>query len=212
VFLDEIAELAPTLQAKLLRVLQEREFERLGGTRPIRLDMRLIAATNRDLAEAVRQARFRKDLYFRLNVISIVMPALRDRPEDIPLLANYFRVRHSERMKRHVTGISPQAHAHLRAYSWPGNVRELESAIESAVALGSTETILAEDLPETILEASGGPQAPLWHRALGETKKRLIQDAYEQAHGDYIEAAKLLGLHPNSLLRLVRSLNLRSSA
>ncbi len=211
VFLDEVGELAPSLQAKLLRVLQEREFERLGGVRPIQLEARLVAATNSDLAEAVRQGRFRQDLYFRLNVISIGMPPLRDRRDDIPLLANYFRVRHSARVKRHVTGISARAHERLQAYGWPGNVRELESAIESAVALGSTETILEEDLPDGVLQGSPDPHSSRFQGALMETKKRLIEEAYQRARGDYIEAAKLLGLHPNSLLRLVRNLNLKGT-
>ncbi|MBZ5583538.1 MAG: sigma-54 dependent transcriptional regulator, partial [Acidobacteriia bacterium] len=211
VFLDEVGELAGPIQAKLLRVLQEREFERVGGVRPIKLDVRLVAATNGDLAEAVRHQRFRADLFFRLNVISIAIPPLRDRREDIPLLANYFRVLHSERVKRRVTGISAQTHAKLLAYVWPGNVRELGSAIESAVALGSTELILPEDLPEAVLQAPTAEPSSHFNRALIETKKRLIEEAYQQAGGDYVRAARLLGLHPNSLLRLVRTLDLKGA-
>ncbi len=151
VFLDEIGELALAMQAKLLRVLQEREFERVGGTRPIKLDVRLIAATNRDLKEASRTGAFRSDLYYRLNVVSLHMPALRERREDIPLLAAFFAAQHGEKVKRRVAGISPEAQACLLRYDWPGNVRELENAIERAVVLGSTEVILAEDLPDSIL-------------------------------------------------------------
>jgi len=147
VFLDEVGELAVPLQAKLLRVLQEREFERVGGTRSIKVDIRVIAATNRDLKEASRAGSFRQDLYYRLNVVSVRMPALRERKEDIPLLANFFALRFGEKVKRRVAGISAKARACLLRYEWPGNVRELENAIERAVVLGSTELILVEDLP-----------------------------------------------------------------
>ena len=139
VLLDEIGELSPALQAKLLRVLQEREFERVGGTRSIAVDFRLVAATNRDLEQAIAAGTFRRDLYYRLNVVSLAVPPLRERPEDIPLLANHFARRHAANMKRRVTGVSPEALACLMAYDWPGNVRELENAIERAVVLGSTD-------------------------------------------------------------------------
>jgi transcriptional regulator with GAF, ATPase, and Fis domain len=211
VFLDEIGELAVAMQAKLLRVLQEREFERVGGTRPIKLDIRLIAATNRDLKEASRTGEFRPDLYYRLNVVSLRMPALRERREDIPLLAAFFAANYSEKVKRRVAGISPQARACLIRYDWPGNVRELENAIERAVVLGSTESILPEDLPESILEetaASGEPVSAL-HDGIREAKKTLIERAIEQADGNYTEAAKILGVHPNHLFRLIRTLNLK---
>jgi len=212
-FLDEICELAPPLQGKLLRVLQERQFERLGGTRAIQADLRLIAATNKDPEAAVREGAFRQDLYFRLRVLSIAMPPLRERREDIPLLANYFRIQHCGRLKRRVMGISAAARECLMRHDWPGNVRELESAIESAVALGSTEMILPEDLPESVLptQAVPGGALPLFNQALIDTKRELILKAYEQARGDYVEAARLLGLHPNSLLRLVRTLDLKAA-
>jgi transcriptional regulator with GAF, ATPase, and Fis domain len=200
VFLDEIGELAPLLQAKLLRVLQEREFERVGGTRTIKLDVRLITATNRDLEAEVKAGRFREDLYYRLNVVSLRMPSLRDRRSDI-----------SKRSNRTVLGISPQARACLMNYDWPGNVRELENAIERAVVLGSSELILPEDLPESILEKAEPAISAVnaFHDAVRETKKQLIINAVEQAHGNYTDAARLLGLHPNYLHRLVRNLNLR---
>ena len=211
VFLDEIGELALPMQAKLLRVLQEREFERVGGTRPIKLDVRLIAATNRDLKEASRTGTFRSDLYYRLNVVSLQMPALRERREDIPLLAAFFAAQHAEKVKRRVAGISPEAQACLMRYDWPGNVRELENAIERAVVLGSTEVILAEDLPDSILEetvASGQPVNAL-AEGIREAKKVLIERAIEQANGNYTEAAKILGVHANHLFRLIRTLNLK---
>src|SRR2546423_3730860 len=141
VFLDEIGELAAPLQAKLLRVLQEREFERVGSTRPIKVDIRLVAATNRDLAEAAKQGSFRQDLYYRLNVVSFHMPGLRERREDIPLLASYFVKKYAEKCNRRALGISQEARARLMQYDWPGNVRELENAIERAVVLGSSERI-----------------------------------------------------------------------
>jgi transcriptional regulator with GAF, ATPase, and Fis domain len=211
VFLDEIGELAVPMQAKLLRVLQEREFERVGGTRPIKLDVRLIAASNRDLKEASRTGAFRPDLYYRLNVVSLHMPALRERREDIPMLAAFFATQHGEKVKRWVAGISPEARACLVRYDWPGNVRELENAIERAVVLGSTELILVEDLPDSVLEetaASGEPVSAL-HDGIREAKKVLIERAIEQANGNYTDAAKILGVHPNHLFRLIRTLNLK---
>jgi len=212
VFLDEIGELAPTLQAKLLRVLQEREFERVGGTRPIKLDVRIIAATNRNLEEAVKERAFRSDLYYRLNVVSVRLPALRERREDIPLLAHYFATKHAGKSKRSIVGLSPAARSCLLNHDWPGNVRELENAIERAVVLGSTNVILPEDLPEALLEkpaASPGSPATRYHEGVLEAKKQMILKAVEQAGGQYTEAARLLGVHPNYLHRLMRNLNLK---
>jgi len=211
VFLDEIGELALPMQAKLLRVLQEREFERVGGTRPIKLDVRLIAATNRDLKEASRTGAFRQDLYYRLNVVSLRMPALRERRDDIPLLAAFFASTHGEKIKRRVNGISPEARACLIRYDWPGNVREMENAIERAVVLGSSDLILPEDLPDSIVEettADGEPVSAL-HDGIREAKKVLIERAIDQADGNYTEAARILGVHPNHLFRLIRTLNLK---
>ena len=215
-FLDEVGEMAPVLQAKLLRVLQEREFERVGGTRTIRVDVRVVAATNRDLEEAVRAGAFRQDLYYRLNVVSFEMPPLRGRREDIPLLASYFVARYAAKFKRKVTGLSPEARACLTAYDWPGNVRELENAVERAVVLGSTDRLLPEDLPETVLEAepdadagAAPPAVTKYHEALREAKRQLILGALRQSSGSFTEAARLLGVHPNYLHRLIRNLNLR---
>ena len=210
-FLDEIGELAPTLQAKLLRVLQEREFDRVGGTKPIRVDIRLIAATNRNLEEAIKGGLFRQDLFYRLNVVSVIMPALRDRREDIPLLATYFVQKYSRIANRPVSGISPEAHSLLRHYDWPGNVRELENALERAVVLGSSEHIRPEDLPEALVETNAPPQADIlqYHDAVNSVKRQLILRAIDQADGNFTEAAKLLDLHPNYLHRLVRNMDLR---
>jgi Nif-specific regulatory protein len=209
-FLDEVGELPPAFQSKLLRVLQEREFERVGGTQPIRVDVRILAATNRDLESAVSAGAFRKDLYYRLNVVSLEMPPLRDRREDIPMLARYFAVKHGKRLTRKLAGISPDALARLEAYDWPGNVRELENAFERAVVLGATDLIISEDLPEAVLDALAASGEPgEYHERVREEKKRAILAALGRAGGSYTEAAKLLGIHPNYLHRLVRNLNLR---
>jgi len=211
VFLDEVGELAPNVQAKLLRVLQERAFERVGGTRLIKVDIRVIAATNRDLEEAVRQGTFRRDLYYRLNVISFVIPPLRERREDISLLANYFAAESSRRVKRRQVRISAEARACLMSYDWPGNVRELENAIERAVVLGSADMIMPEDLPEVLLEtaAPASPPDARFYDALREIKKQMLLNALHEADGNYGEAARLLGIHPNNLHRLLRNLGLK---
>ena len=212
VFLDEIGELSPALQVKLLRVLQEREFERVGGTKAIKVDIRLVAATNKDLDQAIAEGTFRQDLFYRLNVVELAMPPLRKRPEDIPLLANYFASKHGEKCNRKILGVSPEAQARLLSYEWPGNVRELENAIERAVVLGVTDHILPEDLPEATLESEAAATtipAPRYHEAVTQTKKQIILSAMDQAKGSYTEAAKLLGVHPNYLHRLIRNLNLR---
>ena len=213
VFLDEIGELAPELQAKLLRVLQEREFERVGGTRPIKTDIRLIAATNRDLPEAVKAGAFRQDLYYRLNVVSITLPPLRDRREDVPMLAQHFVAKHCKLSCRPVMQVSAGARAALLAYPWPGNVRELENAIERAVVLGSTGFILPEDLPDEVVDAGSQPISSIthYHQAIREAKKQLILKTLEQVAGNHNEAARLLGLHPNNLHRLIRNLDLKQA-
>ena len=212
VFLDEVGELSPVIQAKLLRVLQEREFERVGGEKLIKVNIRIIAATNKDLRESVRAGIFRQDLYFRLNVISFSMPPLRERREDIPLLANYFAAEYSKKSKRRLVRISLEARSYLMSYNWPGNVRELENTIERAIVLGTTDHILSEDLPETILDNSSCAMSPKlkYYEAITETKKQLILNALGQASGNFTEAAKLLGVHPNNLHRLIRNMNIRT--
>ena len=212
VFLDEIGELSAPVQAKLLRVLQQREFERVGGTRTLKLDIRLIAATNRDLAAEVRRGAFREDLYHRLNVVAFHVPPLRERREDIPALASHFLARAAARCRRRVRGIAPEALHYLMAYPWPGNVRELENAIERAVVLGESETLQVEDLPESVLDAPAPPQTPgALQGSVTDVKRQLIMRAWQESHGDYKQAAAKLNIHPNSLLRLVRTLGLRDS-
>ncbi len=212
VFLDEVGELAPVLQSKLLRVIQEREFERVGGTRSIPVDIRLIAATNKNLAEAVKAGGFRGDLYYRLNVVSVTMPPLRERKEDIPLLAGYFGNKHALRCKLKPKRLSDDARMCLVNYDWPGNVRELENAIERALVLSAAEMILPEDLPESVLERAtpAGIAGAKYHSALKELKKQLILTALEETSGSFTDAAKVLGLHPNYLHRLIRNLDLRA--
>jgi len=211
IFLDEIGELPPILQAKLLRVLQEREFVRVGGTKTIKINVRFLAATNRDLQRSVREEKFRGDLFHRLNVISITLPALREHPEDIPALAEHFLARYATKVARKVTGLSEQARACLLHYDWPGNIRELENAMERAVVVGSSDLILPEDLPDTLVEtgANQGPSAAKYHDAIRDLKKQLILNALEQSGGNITEAAKLLGVHGNYLHRLMRNLDLR---
>ncbi len=212
VFLDEIGELAPMLQAKLLRALQQHEFERVGGsTRTLKLDARVIAATNKNLEEAIKVNQFRQDLYYRLNVVSVVVPPLRDRPDDIPLLAMYFASKYSERCKRPLKGISSAARALLTNYSWPGNVRELENAVEHAIVLGTGDEILPDDLPEALLEVQPAESSGAkYHDQINRLKKRMIVDAVKQCKGNYTEAAKLLAVHPNYLHRLIRNLDIKS--
>jgi len=193
----------------LLRVLQTREFQRLGGIRPMRVDIRIVAATNKNLEEAVRNRTFREDLYYRLNVVSVRMPPLRERIEDIPLLAEHFVQLCSRKNKRSVQGVSASAAAILMRYDWPGNVRELENAIEYAVVFGSTDEILPEDLPEVLSGSREAGAAPGYRDAVREAKRNIVRSALEQASGSYVEAARSLGIHVNNLHRLIRELGLK---
>ena len=213
VFLDEIGELAPALQVKLLRVLQEREFERVGGTQSIRIDVRLIAATNRDLSEAVRNGEFRQDLYYRLAVVKLTMPPLREHRDDIPMLTRHFVQKYAKRSKVKAKPVSREAMAALVNYEWPGNVRELENAIERALVMGSSDAVLLEDLPESLLEQESPAEMHegKYHASVKELKKQLILDAVEQTRGNYVEAAGILGVHPNYLHRLIRNLGLKEA-
>jgi transcriptional regulator with GAF, ATPase, and Fis domain len=212
VFLDEIGELTLAIQAKLLRVIQERQFERVGGTRPIKVNVRIIAASNRDLETAIAAGSFRQDLYYRVNVVAVTMPSLRERPEDIPLLASYFTGIFSNRCKRRVRGVSPKARRMLQAYEWPGNVRELENAIERAVVLGLSDVITPEDLPESLFESAQlAAQPTKYYEAIVEAKKQIIIKTLDESGGNYTEAAKKLGIHPNNLHRIIKSLNLKST-
>jgi Nif-specific regulatory protein len=212
-FLDEISELAAGMQAKLLRVLQEREVEPVGGTRSIKVDVRIIAATNRNLQEAVQAGLFRGDLFFRLNVVTITTPPLRVRREDISGLAEYFVAKVSRKYNVPVKPVSVPAQCVMEQYDWPGNVRELENAMERALVMSTGEQILPEDLPRCMLEAASPTQVDArYSNAVKENKKRLVVQALEQANGHYMEAARILGLHPNSLLRLIRNLGLKADA
>jgi two-component system, NtrC family, response regulator PilR len=205
VFLDEIGEMTPTMQVKLLRVLQERRFRRVGGTDESSSNIRVIAATNRDLPRLVGDGKFREDLFYRLNVIPVTMPALRDRAEDIPLIAEHFLVKYKSEMNKAVEGFSPEAHAALRVYPWPGNVRELENTVERAVALESGRRIEVEALPEHV--RSGRPATSRPGEAIADTGEgfnleRHLQDiershlerALERAGGVQTRAADVLGL------------------
>jgi two-component system response regulator PilR (NtrC family) len=206
VFLDEIGEMSPLVQVKLLRVLQERKYRRLGGTEEVGADIRVIAATNRDLARMVTDGQFREDLYYRINVIPIRLPALRERQEDIQLLAEHFVGRFASQMGKAITGISGAAMACLKAYPWPGNIRELENAIERAVALEPSPSILVESLPEQLRESA---VSPLTAAPAAETfpesgfdleqhvqliEREYIAEALRRAGGVKVKAAELLGM------------------
>jgi Nif-specific regulatory protein len=211
VFLDEIGELSPVLQAKLLRMLQQREMERVGGTKTIKLDVRILAATNRNLEDAVKKGSFRQDLYYRLSVVVLTAPSLRERPEDVIPLAEHFAKKYAQDCGRKITGLAPEARVYLQSYSWPGNVRELENAIERAVVLGASDTIRPEDLPEHIRESRPAEvSATLYEEAVEAAKRQVVLKAFDQANYDHETAAKILGLHPNYLHKLIRTMDLRA--
>ena len=203
-FLDEIATLKPELQAKLLRVLQEREIERVGGTRSIKVDVRIISATNADLEKAVTNQTFREDLYYRLNVVPITVPPLRERREDIPLLVDHFVRRYNHEFKKHIEGVSPDALAALREYAWPGNVRELQNIIERSVALVEGPLIQLKDLPLDLMLPDHGVRAraaeimPL-KQACEQFERQIVLRVLERVRWNQSEAARLLGLHRNTL-------------
>jgi|YNPBryantNP2012_1023418.scaffolds.fasta_scaffold13151_2 DNA-binding NtrC family response regulator len=212
-FLDEIGEMSPQLQVKLLRVLQEKSFERLGGVRPIQVDVRIIAATNRDLEKAIEEGKFREDLYYRLSVIPIHIPPLRERKEDIPLLVEHFLEKFNTEKGRSVSGVSPKAMEKLTEYSWPGNVRELENLIERLVVLKRTGTIEVEDLPEKI--RFGPARDPLGAIVLPEEgirleetihrlERELILQALRRTRGVKKEAAELLGMKRTTLIQKMK--------
>ena len=198
-FLDEIAELDIGMQAKLLRALQEREIRRVGGTRAIKIDVRVVAATNRDLRAMVADKRFRDDLYYRLNVLSVDVPPLRERRDDIPVLMNYFLKKHTRNTSRLVRGLTPEARRVMIDYSWPGNVRQLESAIERAILLCEGELITIEDLPLEVRQesrpaAEGAFKLPPEGISFEDVERDLITQAMEQSDYNITKAAKLLGL------------------
>ncbi len=210
-FLDEIGELAAPLQAKLLRVLAQREFERVGGTKTIQVDVRIVAATNRDLAQFAHEGKFREDLYHRINVVTLRTPALRERKEDIPMLAEYFLRQFGAQCARPHIRLSSETLRCLENYDWPGNVRELQNAMEHAVVMGDGDTVLPSDLPESVWESAGRSDLPAYQSTVNDAKRESILRAYEKSKGDYKGAAAILGLHPNYLLRLVRNLGLKDA-
>ncbi len=212
-FLDEIGDIRPALQAKLLRLLQEQEFERVGGTRPIRVDVRFIAATNTDLERAMKEGRFRQDLYYRLNVVSLTLPPLRERKEDLEILTRHFAEKYSAELKRPPKPISPAAKAMLAEYDWPGNVRELENAIERAVVLSTNVEIGPWDLPlfaGATGEQTGGGSAGAYHEAVLNFKRELLRSALAKAGGNQTRAAEGLGLQRTYLSRLLKDLGIRN--
>jgi DNA-binding NtrC family response regulator len=208
VLLDEVGDISPDLQAKLLRFLQERDFERIGGTRPISVDVRIIGATNRDLDAAVKEGRFREDLYHRLNVVPITLPPLRERRDDIPELAAYFLDRFSRETKKRVTTVSPEAMDRLLGYAWPGNVRELANVIERALVLGQGATITPRDLPPRVVASAGepAPDGGSYQTAVNAYRRELIMNALARTGGNRAAAAAALGLHRTHLMRLLKAL------
>jgi DNA-binding NtrC family response regulator len=223
-FLDEIGELDLSIQAKLLRVLQEREFERLGGTRTFAADVRIIAATHQDLPRASQEGRFREDLYYRLNVVTIRVPPLRERPQDVDPLLDHFLTRHSREVRQTQLEIAPAARGLLLKYPWPGNVRELSNVVERMVVLAQGDGVGIDDLPEEIRDFMGEPSeappgaagstapgftgAPLasYHDAVREAKRRILREALDRADNVQTQAARLLGLTQPYMARLMKNL------
>jgi len=210
VFLDEIGDLALDLQTKLLRFLQEREFERVGGTSPIAVDLRIIAATSRDLEAAIRAGLFREDLYHRLDVITLTLPPLRERKEDIPALASYFLERFASETKKNFSGITDEARDKLIAYAWPGNIRELANVIERAVVLGEGPELTVHHLPARVIGAQPAAVSDevAYHDAVNSYRRELIVRALASAQGNRAAAAKNLGLHRTHLMKLLKALRI----
>jgi DNA-binding NtrC family response regulator len=219
IFLDEIGEMRPSLQVKILRVLQEREFERIGGTRTIKVDVRILAATNKNLEDLVARQQFRDDLFWRLNVIPITLPPLRERLSDIPLLVAHFIARFNTEKKQHLTGITPVALQMLQSYHWPGNVRELENIVERIAILKGSGMIMPEDLPEKIARPSLSRSVPgvnipddgIDFDAMVETfEKQLLMQALVKAGGVKSKAANLLHMNRTTLVEKVKKLRLEN--
>ena len=210
IFLDEIADMSLAMQAKILRVIQERTFGRLGGTRPIKVDVRIIAATNKVLEELMRKKAFREDLYYRLNVVSIYLPALRERKKDIPLLVSHFLRKYNRVNDKNAKGISSQGLKLLMDYDWPGNVRELENVIERAIVLGQGDMFLPSDLSLKAGEKplKSGVTSSSVDISLAEAEKRLIEDTLKLTHWNQTKAARILRIHRNTLRRKVRRLKI----
>jgi DNA-binding NtrC family response regulator len=217
IFLDEIGDMSPALQVKILRVLQEHEFERVGGMKTIKVDIRVIAATNKDLEKNVADGKFREDLFYRLNVIPIQLPPLRDRPSDIPLLINHFIQLYNAKNGHNITGVSPEAMELLTSYEWPGNVRELENMIERIVILKGDGLIQPGDLSEKILASDSGTLHPhvripengiSFNTAVTEFERELILQALNRTNWVKNKAAKLLNLNRTTLVEKMKKINL----
>jgi two-component system response regulator HydG len=214
-FLDEIGDMSPSTQAKILRVLQEHEFERLGGTRTLRVDVRLIAATNRDLSGMVQSGQFREDLYYRLNVVSIEMPPLRERKDDIVPLANTFIRRFAGELKKKIDGLEPDAHKLLMRYNWPGNIRELENTIERAMLLAEGRAIASVDLRLGEVPTAGGgrDQAPVVKIpptgiALEDIERHALIEALKMSNWVQKDAAELLSISPRVMNYKIKTLQI----
>jgi two-component system response regulator HydG len=202
-FLDEVGEIAPSMQVKLLRVLQERQLERVGGEETVEVDVRLVSATNRDLARQVAEGRFREDLYYRLAIVPITLPPLRGRPQDVELLARHFLEKHAPRIGRKVRSIDPTALAALGRHPWPGNVRELENVIQQAMVFCESDEVRMEDLPANVRQAPAALPVPDGQYSLNDIledlERQLVTAAYEKARGVKAETARLLGIKPSAL-------------
>ncbi len=206
VFLDEIGDMSPAMQVKLLRILEERAFRRVGGTRDVKVDVRIISATNRDLIKAMEDESFRSDLYYRIGVIPIQLPPLRERREDIPVLAEHFINQFNREFGKRVSGVSRMAEKILVEYPWPGNIRELKNVIERAVILECEDQLLVENLPREMVDKTvGGQVGPLNFRMppegidIEDVERELIRQALELAEGNQSKAAKLLNLGIDAL-------------
>ncbi len=207
-FLDEIGELSPAIQAKILRVLQTREFEPLGSLRTLKVDVRIIAATNRDLEVAVRQGRFREDLFYRLNVFPVTLPPLKERPEDLPLLADYFLARCREKNRRQVKALAPEVLKAFRNYPWPGNIRELENVIERGVILCPGETLTWQELPPEMQRYDQPWPEGEAEPGLPELERELISRTLTKLAGDRRQAAAVLGISLEELNLKMRAYHL----
>ncbi|RLA90173.1 MAG: sigma-54-dependent Fis family transcriptional regulator, partial [Deltaproteobacteria bacterium] len=213
IFLDEVAEMPLPTQVKLLRVLQNGEFERVGGSTTLTVDIRVVAATNQDLEQAMNEGRFRKDLFYRLNVIQLEIPPLRERVEDIPLLAQYFLDKFCLENNRPAMGFAPESIQALKAYAWPGNVRELENVLERAVALCSDSTVKLEDLPDEIRDSSGGGDRiiiPIG-ASIEEIERLAILQTLKKTGGDKEVAARILGIGLATLYRRLKDMETKNT-
>ncbi len=207
-FLDEIGDISPRTQLDLLRVLQEKTIYRLGSSQPIKIDVRIVSATNRNLEEAVREGNFREDLYYRLNVVSIHVPPLRERKEDIPLLASHFLKKYTVENQKKIDAVSGAAMEMLIAYHWPGNVRELENVIERSVVVCKANKIMPKDLPETVTQAARETRCPVNPRSLEEAEKIHIQKALDENDWNISQSAKILGIDRVTLYNKIKKYNI----